>query len=94
MIIRPEAEADLADARNWYESQQEGLGDEFLECVAVAFEKIERMPESHHIIEHGIRRALTARFPFSIYYRIQENDLVVLAVLHSRRDPRTWKSRA
>lgn len=93
MIIRPEAEADLEDARDWYESQRDGLGDEFLECVEEALQKIDLMPEMYRVVDYGIRRAFTDRFPFTIYYRIEANDVVVLGVLHSRRDPRVWKSR-
>jgi len=94
VILRPEAEADLADARSWYERQQEGLGDEFLECVGEALEKIERMPDSHRIIYHGLRRAQTRRFPFTVYYRVDADELIVVGVLHSRRDPQVWKSRS
>lgn len=93
MILRPEAEADLADARSWYERQQEGLGGEFLECVGELLEKIELMPELHQIIYHHVRRAQTRRFPFSVYYCIEADEVVVIGVLHSRRDPRGWKSR-
>jgi plasmid stabilization system protein ParE len=94
MIIRPEAEADLADARDWYERQQEGLGDAFLESVEAAFEKIDLMPELHPIISQGIRRHRTRRFPFTIYYRLEAGEVVVIGIFHSRRDPRAWKSRA
>ena len=94
MVVRPEAEADLVDAQSWYERQREGLGDEFLECVGEALQKIELMPELHRIIFHGVRRAQTRRFPFTLYYRIEADQVVVIGVLHSRRDPRVWKSRA
>lgn len=94
MIIRPEAEADLEDARNWYERQDAGLGDEFLESVGEAFEKILLMPQLHRMIHQDVRRALTRRFPFAVYYRIENGEVMILAVIHSRRDPRAWKSRA
>lgn len=44
MIIRPEAEADLADAQDWYEQQRQGLGAEFLLCVEEVFARIDRTP--------------------------------------------------
>lgn len=66
MIIRPEAEADLANAQGWYEWQREGLGAEFLLCVEEVFERIGRRPELHSLVYRGVRRAITRRFPYSI----------------------------
>src|SRR5689334_14349994 len=94
VIIRPEAEADIADSQAWYERQQEGLGDEFLERVGEVLKKVELMPELHRVIYHGVRRAQTRRFPFTVYYLIEADQVVVIGVFHSRRDPRVWKSRA
>lgn len=71
MIIRPEAEADLADARGWYEAQRAGLGDEFLECVGEALRTIEMMPKLHWTVHRDVRRAPTRRFPFAVYYRVE-----------------------
>ena len=94
MIIRPEAEADLANARDWYERQRAGLGAEFLLCVEEVLERIGRTPEMYMMVHHDVRRALTRRFPYAVYYRIAGNDVVVLGILHTRRDPREWQSRA
>ena len=94
MIIRPEAEADLANARDWYERQRAGLGAEFLLCVEEVLERIGRTPEMYMVVHHDVRRALTRRFPYAVYYRIASHDVVVLGILHTRRDPREWQSRA
>lgn len=45
MIVNPEAEADLADARAWYDGQRPGLGDELLDCVDEVFERLRSSPE-------------------------------------------------
>ena len=68
MIIRPEAEADLANARDWYERQRAGLGAEFLLCVEEVLERIGRTPEMYMVVHHDVRRALTRRFPYAVYY--------------------------
>ena len=93
MIIRPEAEADLANARSWYERQRVGLGAEFLLCVEEVLERIDRTPEMYRVVYHDIRRALTRRFPYAVYYRIAGQAVVVLGILHTRRDPHEWQSR-
>lgn len=94
MIIRPEAEADLVNARDWYERQREGLGAAFLLCVEEVLVRIGRTPEMYTVVYHDVRRALTRRFPYAVYYRIAGNEVVVLGILHTRRDPREWQSRA
>jgi len=94
MIIRPEAEADLATARDWYERQRARLGAELLLCVEEVLERIGRTPEMYRVVHHDIRRVLTRRFPYAVYYRIVGNDVVVLGILHMHRDPREWQSRA
>jgi plasmid stabilization system protein ParE len=94
MIIRPEAEADLVTARDWYERQRTGLGAAFLLCVEEVLERIDRTPEIYRVVYHDVRRALTRRFPYAVYYRVVSNDVVVLGTLHTRRDPREWQSRA
>jgi plasmid stabilization system protein ParE len=94
MIIRPEAEADLVNARDWYERQREGLGAAFLLCVEEVLERIGRTPEMYTVVYHDVRRALTRRFPYAVYYRIAGTEVVVLGILHTRRDPHEWQSRA
>ena len=94
MLIRPEAEADLGNARDWYERHREGLGAAFLLCVEEVLERIGRTPELYTAVYYDVRRALTRRFPYAVYYRIAGTDVFVLGILHTRRDPREWQSRA
>ena len=94
MIIRPEAEADLVSARAWYERQREGLGAAFLLCVEEVLERIGRTPEMYTAVYHDVQRALTRRFPYAVYCRMAGTEVVVLGILHTRRDPSEWQSRA
>jgi len=92
-IIRPEAEQDIKGAFGWYEDRVSGLGLEFMRCIDVAMAQINRSPETHPIIYKNIRRILTRRFPFGIFYILLQEKIVVLAVLHARRDPNLWQKR-
>ena len=94
LIIRPEAEQDMAEARDWYEERRDGLGAEFLTAVEKVFVRISEFPESYAAEYRGVRRAGMRRFPYVVYYRIKGESVEVLAVLHGRRHPRTWRSRA
>lgn len=93
MIVRPEAEADLVEAREWYDRQSDGLGADFLLCVEEVFQQIDRMPAIHQVVYQDVRKALTRRFPYVVYYRVEGEDVIVFAVLHCRRDAHHWKSR-
>ena len=93
MIIRPEAEADVVTARAWYERQREGLGSAFLLCVEEVLDHIDRTPGLYPVVYQEVRRAFTRRFPYAVYYRVADDDVVVLGILHTRRDPQEWQSR-
>jgi plasmid stabilization system protein ParE len=94
LIIRPEAEGDMAEARDWYEGQRGGLGGEFLTAVEDVFVRICEFPESYAAEYRGVRRAGLRRFPYVVYYRIRGGSVEVLAVLHGSRHSRAWRSRA
>ena len=92
-VVRPEAEDDLAAAFRWYESKSWGLGTEFLRAVDVCFANVRRIPEGFQEILPGVRRARLRRFPYSVYYVLDEHGVSVLACLHWRRHPREWMRR-
>ncbi len=91
--LRPEAEADIEEAATWYEGQRETLGDEFLDEMLSVFGSISDNPRLFPIVHRDTHRALIHRFPFGIYYRIEEESIVVMAVMHGSRHPRRWQKR-
>lgn len=93
LVFRREVRDDLSDAYDWYESQQAGLGDEFIDCVDDLLNQIGMMPESYAIVYLDIRRAVIKRFPYAVYYRVISSRVVVTAIFHGRRDPKSWRLR-
>jgi len=93
VYLRPEAEADIEDAATWYDRQRKGLGQEFLDDVLVALDTISENPNIYPVVYRQSRRAVVRRFPFGIFYRVDEGLVVVLAVMHGSRHPRRWKKR-
>lgn len=91
--LRPEAEQDLADAAVWYEGRRQGLGHEFLDEVMKTLLSVAETPLIYPNVHRRIRRAVINRFPFGIYYQIENVTVVVVAVMHGSRNPRRWKSR-
>jgi toxin ParE1/3/4 len=93
LIVTPEAEADVAEARAWYEDRREGLGEEFVLCVEAGLEHIRRAPMASREVQSGVRRVVVRRFPYGIFYRVDPDQIAVLAVYHTSRDPRGWQER-
>lgn len=85
IIVRPEAEDDLKEAFSWYEDKRTGLGYDFLLHVDVGINFINRNPEIHPIEYKGTRKHLIKRFPYKIIYLIEEEKIIVLAVIHGKR---------
>jgi plasmid stabilization system protein ParE len=94
LIVRPEAEADLSEAYQWYEKRVAGLGEQFLLSLDATMASIEREPQLYPVVHKGIvRRALLRRFPFGVYFIDGERSVSVIGVVHAKRNPRVWRSR-
>lgn len=91
--VRPESEQDLEDAAAWHEEQRRGLGQEFLDEVLRSFRQVTEQPRLYPTVHRDTRRALTHRFPFGVFYRVEGDFIVVVAVMHGSRDPQRWKQR-
>ncbi len=91
--IRREAKAEITEAHDWYKKRRRSLGAEFLAEVKKAFAFIEEAPERFPTIRSNVRRLPLNRFPYSILYLAEPDEIVVLACFHGRRDPKRWQSR-
>jgi plasmid stabilization system protein ParE len=91
--VRVEAERDIEEAALWYERQRDDLGQAFLDEVLRTLALIEAHPELYPVLHREVRRALLRSFPFGVFYRIERQQIVVLAVAHAKRDPALWKQR-
>ena len=89
----PAVEFDIEAAFEWYEREEPGLGFEFLNELRDAYVRILNHPLVFQSLRSGIRRALTKRFPYGIFYTIEAEVIVILAVLHTARDPEEWQRR-
>jgi plasmid stabilization system protein ParE len=96
LIIRPEAEADLTDAAEWYDSREPDLGLKLVSEVHSAISRALKNPESFTCVRRNptVRRVLARRFPYRIFFIVRPDALVVFAVLHAARHDRAWKQRA
>ena len=91
--FRSEAASDVLLAREWYDAQRPGLGNEFVQALERVIDLISDLPEAFPEIAVGVRRALLGRFPYAVYYRMHSDIIDVIACLHTRRSPSRWRSR-
>ena len=92
-IVRPLAETDLEDSARWYEDERAGLAERFLTDVDRTFARIRERPLQFPAVSGDVRRALLHTFPFAVYFRLLDEIVIVLAVLHLRRSPKVWRGR-
>jgi plasmid stabilization system protein ParE len=93
LVFRPEAETELLDARAWYEGERVGLGAIFAAAVETTVTPILQNPLAFPRVKGDTRRALVRQFPYAVYFRPIDDEVIVLAVMHGRRNPRHWRSR-
>ena len=86
-------DADIETAFDWYEAEQLDLGLEFLHQLGAAYHRILEGPFRYEELRSGIRRSFTKRFPYCIYFAVEGDVIVILAVLHTARDPAEWQLR-
>jgi hypothetical protein len=86
------ASQDLIDGYRFYEKQEIGLGDYFLDSLFSDIDSLAIYGGIHPLCFETYQRMLSKRFPFAIYYRLRDRDVYVYAVLDCRKKP-AWVRR-
>jgi plasmid stabilization system protein ParE len=85
LFLTHAAQRDIFSAQSFYEKESEGLGEYFYDSIVADLDSLQFYAGIHPLV-FGFHRKLARRFPFAIYYEIEEeNRVVVHAVLHTRR---------
>ncbi len=85
--ILPAANEDLINGYRFYEQQQQGVGDYFLDSLFADIDSLVIYHGVHPVFFHHYHRMLAKRFPFAIYYTIEGDDIVIYAILDCRQNP-------
>jgi toxin ParE1/3/4 len=88
-----EARKEFFEAADYYEEQVVGLGDNFVDEVEKVLDVITQQPTSGTKITKTERRFLVSRFPYGIIYSVEDDQVIIFAVMNLRRKPGYWKSR-
>jgi len=92
--FHPDALHGYAEATQYYAEISPSLAASFVSQVESGINQILLHPQAWQLIEEDVRRYLIKRFPFGIYYTIEDNNSVLIqAVMHLSRKPGYWKAR-
>lgn len=93
VVFSSEALHEVTEAAAYYEAEVEGLGKAFLGKLRDGISDIKQFPHASRIIQGDFRRHLLSQFPHGIIYQIQENTILIAAVMHLKRWPGYWENR-
>ena len=92
LIVRPRAEEHINETYLWYENKVNGLGAIFIATLETRINSIVRNPFLYQKKYKDIRTAALGKFPYGIYYFMDDKKIIITAVLYFGRNPRLWKS--
>jgi toxin ParE1/3/4 len=78
---------DLEIAFMWYEEQRVGLGYDFLDCIKMSIRNILEYPEMYENVYLNFRRCVIRRFPFSIFFTFEGDEIIVHSIFDNRQNP-------
>ena len=87
------ARKEYDEAADWYEARRKGLGNEYISAVRFRLRTITSHPERFAVVYGDVREALVKRFPYVVYFRVLAERILILAIIHTSRDPQEWQRR-
>jgi hypothetical protein len=93
LVVRPQVEEGLVEASLWYDTKQIGLGDQFLAEYVAAIYRILENPWLFSIAVNGLRPCLIKRFSYIIHFVVEDDQIIVIAVMNAARDDSSFMHR-
>lgn len=88
LILKPAAIQMAKDAYDWYESQQDNLGEIFLASLSDSLKRVKLQPNANSKIKKNYRQARLKKFPYVVVYEIIRKEIIVFSIFHTSRDPK------
>ena len=93
LAFRRIARIEFDQDANLYERKRKGLGARFVRAVNAVLDRISDQPDFYPEVHGNIREAILSKYPYSIYYVVDPQAVIVLSVFHTSRDPAIWQNR-
>jgi hypothetical protein len=91
--FHPQARLEYREAAAFYESRRPGLGATFTIEVEATIQRILQAPEKWRCLEQDVRTCRARTFAYAILYTLQADSVLIIAVIHPRREPGYWRER-
>lgn len=92
-VFHPEALTEYAEAVQYYAERPVGVAQAFINAIEDTVYRLRESPTRYAVIDEDVRRCMVRRFPYSILYTIEQDYILILAVMHCSRKPGYWKRR-
>jgi toxin ParE1/3/4 len=94
VVFRRAAQCEFIEAAEWYEKRRTGRGAKFTAAVRKVLDRIAEEPDFYAPVLEDVREALISKYPYCVYYRVDGEQILVLSIFHTSRDPAVWQGRA
>lgn len=91
--FHPDAALEFEEQVQYYRARGGRLGDRFASEVRSAIRRILQTPERWRVLEEDVRRCRVRVFPFTVLYTIERDFILIIAVMHDKREPGYWRYR-
>lgn len=92
-VFHPQALTEYTEAVQYYLEQRVEVAQAFIDAIEDAVYRIRESPTRYIVIDEDVRRCMTRKFPYGILYTIEQDYILILAVMHCSREPGYWKKR-
>jgi plasmid stabilization system protein ParE len=92
-VFHPEALNEYAEAVQYYTEQRVEVAQAFINAIEDTVYRIKESPNRYAEIDEDVRRCMARKFPYGVLYTVEQDYILILAVMHCSREPGYWKSR-
>ena len=92
-VFHPEALNEYVEAVQYYKGQRIEAAQAFINTIEDTIYQIRKSPTRYAVIDEDVRRCMARRFPYGVLYTVEQDYILILAVMHCSREPGYWKSR-
>jgi toxin ParE1/3/4 len=92
-VFHPEALVEHSEAVKYYAEQRTDTAQAFINAIEDAVYRIRESPDRYVVVDEDVRKCMTRKFPYGILYVIEQNYVLILAIMHCSREPGYWKNR-
>lgn len=93
IIVSNDADTDMRKAVVWLHDRSPELPQRFSIEFENVLKSITDHPEMYPVVYRRFRRAPLRRFPYSVFYTVERDAILIVGVVHQARDESTWKRR-